>query len=149
MFIKECKRRSARKPGFEGLVATNGDGKGAEIMERGKRCRPIKIEPSRRFAPWRFVQRICENTIYGVYFLTCSAETLVRAGGIINRNLIASCLRYGFVKNYQHRLMDVRIIARQVSVVFFWDTVFLDGGGRRPAIWHCYIMQLKVSLLAG
>jgi len=36
MFIKECKRRSARKPGFEGLVATNGDGKGAEIIKSNR-----------------------------------------------------------------------------------------------------------------
>jgi len=48
-----------------------------------------------------------------------SAETLVRSGGEINHYLIAYSLSYGFAKNYQNRLMNIRIIACQVSVVFF------------------------------
>jgi len=46
------------------------------------------------------------------------AQTLVMKGGEINHGLIAYSLSYTYAKNYQNRLTDIRIITRQVSVVF-------------------------------
>jgi len=47
-----------------------------------------------------------------------SAETLVMGGGKINYDFIAYSLSYTSVENYQNRLMDIRVIACRVSVVF-------------------------------
>ena len=49
-------------------------------------------------------------------------QTLAIKGGEINHGLVAYSLSYTYAKNYQNRLMDIRIITRQVSVVFL-DTM--------------------------
>jgi len=52
-----------------------------------------------------------------------SAETLVRRNGIINHHSIAYCLSNISAKNYRNRLMRVKSIVCNISVVF-WDTVY-------------------------
>ena len=59
-----------------------------------------------------------EKTISGVHVSACSAETLVRRGGITNHYLIAYSLSNISVKNYQNRLMCVEVIVCNMSVVF-------------------------------
>ena len=47
-----------------------------------------------------------------------SAETSVSGGGKVNHDLVAYFLSNMYAKNNQNRLMDVRVVACQVSVVF-------------------------------
>ena len=62
------------------------------------------------------------NTIFRVYFSLGSAETLVMRGGITNHHLIAYSLSNISAKNRQNRLMCVKVIVCNISVVFR-DTV--------------------------
>jgi len=58
----------------------------------------------------------------GVHDSQGSAETLVRRGGITNYRLIAYSFGNTSTKNYQNRLMWIKVICA-TSLSFFWDTV--------------------------
>ena len=60
-----------------------------------------------------------EKTISEVNVFPGSAETLVRRGGITNHRLIAYSLSTIFAKNYRNRLLNVKVIVCNISVVFF------------------------------
>ena len=55
-----------------------------------------------------------------------SAETLARGGGITNHHLIAYSLSNISAKNYQNRLLCVKVIVCNISVVFLRHTVVLS-----------------------
>ena len=64
---------------------------------------------------WAWLKR----PIFGVHDSQGSAETLVRKGGITNKNLIAYSFSNISAKNYQNRLMCSEVIVYNVIVVFF------------------------------
>jgi len=70
----------------------------------------VQLQPSDNFNvfPYLVVKHVSPG----------SAQTLVRGGGKINNDLVAYSLSNISAKNYQNRLMDIRIIAHQVSVFF-------------------------------
>ena len=72
---------------------------------------------------WAWLKR----HIFGVLDSQGSEETLVRRGGITNYDLIAYSFSNISAKNYQNRLMCIEVIAKNVIVVFFWDTVYVAG----------------------
>ena len=55
----------------------------------------------------------------------CSAETLVRRGGMTSHHLIAYSLNNISFKNYQNRLICVEVIVCNISVVFLRHRVDL------------------------
>jgi len=59
-------------------------------------------------------------TIFGVHVHVspCSAETLVRRGGVTNHHLIAYCLISISAKNYQKQLMCIEVIVYNIGVIF-------------------------------
>jgi len=65
---------------------------------------------------------VTEKTISGVHVSPGSAEALVKRGWITNHHLIAYSLSNIFAKNYQNRLMCVKLWCA-TSVSFFWDSV--------------------------
>jgi len=71
---------------------------------------------------WAWLKR----PIFRVYDSQGSAETLVTRGGITNYHLIAYLFSNISAKNYQNRLMCIEVIAWNVIVVFFWDTVYIS-----------------------
>ena len=65
-----------------------------------------------------------KKNIFGVRDSQGSAETLVRRSGITNYHLIAYYFSNNCAKNYHNRLMCVKVIMCNVSVVFL-DTVYM------------------------
>ena len=79
-----------------------------------------------------------------------SAETLVRRGGIINHHSIAYSLSNISAKNYRNRLMWVKSIVCNISVVFsivFWDTAYtqLCRIHTSFARVHTYVRERRVN----
>jgi len=59
-----------------------------------------------------------KHAMSGVHVFPGSAEAFNRGGGKINHGLVAYFLSYTCAKNCQNQLMDVNVIACQVSVIF-------------------------------
>jgi len=64
-----------------------------------------------------------KRPILGVHDSQGIAETLVRRSGKTNYHLIAYSFGNICAKNYENRLMCVKVIVCNVSVVFFGDTM--------------------------
>jgi len=70
------------------------------------------------------VQHLSERTLFLSFFISPgSAEALVRWGGKIKYLLMVYFLSTFVPKNYENRFMYVRVIARQISDIFWGHTI--------------------------
>jgi len=87
--------------------------------------------PSRMHAATHILQEkthacgVLKRHNFRVHVSLGSAETLVRRGGIINHHSIAYSLSNISAKNYRNRLMWVKSIVCNISVVFLGHSVLL------------------------